>query len=457
MRNNHRRVHRVPPLIKIGRGVARHRVCRHNHINHPEQLGEAGRIEHCVDVRGLRHSEVRARSKTARKSAKPKQIKKQQQTKIMKKLFTFILALCASFAIAADQPIGTEPTPIPVTPTTGAEQVLGESILPMVSSPSVLRAHALSLVTEGSCAVYGSGLQYTADSNTFVSVQGKTPNEIMGKMRDNQFTFPLLDPSKDQVSMWAQLTTSVGQYNAVLFEGYAPAGLAQKGPDGKLFVPTPVIEMRIAYETPVFVGESIQWASLYYRDDAGNIQWGDNIRVDGGWMFFQGQYAGKGGQIILYNQDGTQQIVDIETGRQVVPQTVAMTAQVYLNNYIEYSDAGVVDPVSGPAQTLNVALFPSASWDRSDAPVIRVDLAKKRSIAVFGGSVWNGNSVEVPTISAMGPSGQIVAGISTTDGYITIPTDEAGTWSITFDYLTLFGADVDPSPPYYGGYYDGKE
>ena len=341
----------------------------------------------------------------------------------------------------------TSSAPTSTSPT----QILGDNVLSAISSPSALRAYALKLADGGDCQVYGNGIQGQG-SNTYVWAAGTSPNDILDKMRAKQFTFTLLDPSKDQVNVWAELTTqAVGSYPRTLFTGYAFAGSAQKDASGNLFVPTPSVPMQLAWETPIFVGTNVDYSSLWYRDDNGQIQWGDNFRVEGGWMFFQGQYAGKGGQVVLYNKNGTQRIVDIESGREVVQQIVAMGARVSLNNYLEVNDSGITDPVSGPAQVMSVTFNPNASWDKSDAPVVRVTLGKSRQLAVFGGSVSNGTTVEVPTITTYGPNGEVVPGIPNTGGYISLPTNASGVWSITFEYQSLFGEDTLPNPPHYGG------
>lgn len=378
----------------------------------------------------------------------------------MKKLALLAAALLSAFTAAvAETSVASTTSPQVTTSgtasvsvsTSSATQILGDNVLPAISSPSALRAYALKLVTDGNSQVYGNGVQGQG-GNTFVWASGSSPNDIIEKLNAKKFTFTLLDPSKDEVNVWAQLSTNaVGSYPHTLFTGYAFAGSAQEDSEGKLFVPTPRVPFQLSWEIPVFVGANVDYSSLWYRDDSGQIQWGDNMRVENGWMFFQGQYAGKGGQVVLYNKDGTQRVVDIETGREVVQQNVAMGVKAGLNNYIEVNDSAMGGVVGAPAQTMPIPFSPNSSWFITDAPVVRVELGRARPVAIHTGALWNGSYSEAPVVTAHGPNGQVVQGMPDERGFFLLQTSAPGVWWISFEYETLFGEDTLPSPPYYGG------
>jgi len=343
---------------------------------------------------------------------------------------------------------------IPATHADQPTQMLGAEVFSATKSPSDLRAHALRMVTQGHADVGANGIKPLAPNGINTVVAGNTPNAIMASLSAYKFTFSLLDPSKDQVWINAGLTMPMTNsqyqytYQYQLFSG-GGWGQVVKDSSGKLAVPTPDIPMYLNYKVPIPVSSDVQWVSLYYRDsNGGYVQWQDNVTVQDGYMLFPSEYAGKAGQLVLFKKDGTSQVVDIQTGAEVLSQLVTTSGKMGLTNYQETDDASLPLPTATQPNWLYVPFVVAGSRSSSDAPVVRVKLKAVRVIDIIGATASYAGKVEKPVITATGPHGQIVKGTPVTDGTVSILPDEAGDWDVTFDYPTLFGEDVPPQSPW---------
>lgn len=384
----------------------------------------------------------------------------------MKKLLILATALImsvvnsATFAdsVPAAATTTTAIAPSTTTPTasTSPEQTLGPVVLfPGITSQGARRAEMFRNVQFGRASVSGVSVEYGSGYNTSAVFTGNTPGEIMTAIVNYQFKFPVSNP-KDTLYFNISLSMRTpGGQEYELFYGSAPVAI-QKDANGNLFVTKPIVKMWPNNRSTIFVGSDVTAASLFYYDDNG-FQWEVSVDVYNGYMQFDETYAGHLGRITLWKKDGSSKLVDIKTGREIIPQNVTGGIGGFLVNYMQASDSGLVDPVNGTPAELSVTEQIIATSDNSDAPVALVQLGKARGIRVYGSELQNGPTKYSPVVTAQGPSGQVVKATYYQDNtgyYYLVPANEAGKWWISFEYpkgSNLFGVDDVPQYPYYYG------
>jgi hypothetical protein len=235
-----------------------------------------------------------------------------------------------------------------------------------------------------------------------------------------------------------------------VFQGGTSGLEAQIDGSGKLYIPTPNVDLQLNYEIPIFVGNDVEGTIVYYRDEDGNLQFGENFYVWDGYMMFHKDWAGVNGQIILYRgyqSNHRRTAIDIQSGKEVILQDVAAQGQFGLRNYIEVNDANLS---VGSPMVVSPAFV--VSYDGSDAPVIRVALSNARTVYVTNCKVgaWN---VYPTKLEVRAPDGTVTTvPFSQTELKGQFNAQPGIYWVMpVYDDPNLFGAGQEPQPTYYGG------
>ncbi len=261
--------------------------------------------------------------------------------------------------------------------------------LPMLQSVDRLLDHAITQFENGGRAeiyFYGGGISYrqNAKPNEVIEANGKRLDQILKEMGSVKFKFPLLDPTKDRVTVQSSLYGPAKQNGSrdQLFSGAQSYKFINLG--GKWTVPegSKKVEMSLNWEAPLDLGLPVEWASVYLRDENGEGRWQD-IRVENNQVRLPKNFAGADMPIRFgYRRpDGTGAVKEynLRTASAIISPEVEPRHSVGLDSVIFANDDGLAQ---GAVMMLDVQ---AEVWRYS--PLVRLTLNQPRSVLVRAAAV----------------------------------------------------------------------
>lgn len=306
-------------------------------------------------------------------------------------------------------------------------------------SLGALRKNAFERVKYGWTSTYSQSIRSETESVTTVNASGSSPNGILSGLSSADFRFKVTN-TNDWCSAWSQLIDEDGN---VLFYGGNSFKPEKVATNSYVIPASAKYELELGYTVAIDAGEA-EWATILFRDSAGNIQWQEDVRVYNGYLQFPQAYAGRNGEIIL--RSGGYTAAYTLKGDKIPDIFVSGNALVTLGNYKEVNDGGLLN-----GQDLTVTTIvdvSTTSWQQ--APVVRVEIKSARKVNFVTAVSKNGNIVEYAQTASIRANGDTVeVPAPCQQGSASFNLQPGVYWMNVNDLATL--QRYQPQPPYYGG------
>ncbi|MSR79010.1 MAG: hypothetical protein EXS59_02590 [Candidatus Taylorbacteria bacterium] len=261
--------------------------------------------------------------------------------------------------------------------------------LPMLQSVDRLFDNAITQVENGGRAeiyISGGGIVHKPNSKPaeIIEAGGKRFEQVLKEMGSVKFKFPLLDPTKDRVTVQASIYGPAKPNGSrdQLFSGGQGYKLLNIG--GKWTVPegSKKVEMSLNWAVPLDLGLPVEWAAVYLRDESGEGRWQD-VRVEDNQIRFQKHFAGADMPIrIGYRRsDGTfaAKEYNIRNATAIVSTEVEPRHAISLDSVVFANDENLTP---GSIMILDIQ---TEIWRFS--PLVRITLNQPRSVLVRAAAV----------------------------------------------------------------------